>query len=144
MEEQIVYDLYPSSRAAPRHLRVLVVDDDHDTVLSLVMLLRCDGHEVRGLYRGEEVAAAVREFDADVVLLDIGLPDVDGYRVAKALRSRYRDDCPLLVAVTGRNRPEDRALAKDAGFDHYLPKPYNPEVLLGFIEPLRLRAPVLR
>ena len=139
MDEQIVYRLEPSSRAAPRPLRILVVDDDHDTVLSLVMLLRCDGHEVRGLYRGEDVTEAVREFDADVVLLDIGLPDVDGYRVAKALRTRYREHCPLLVAITGRTRPEDRVVAKEAGFDHYLPKPYNPEVLLGLLEPLRLR-----
>jgi DNA-binding response OmpR family regulator len=139
VEEEIVYKLEPTGRTAPRQLRILVVDDDHDTVLSLVMLLRCDGHEVRGLYRGEEVTEAVREFDADVVLLDIGLPDVDGYRVAKALRSRYREHCPLLIAVTGRNRPEDRVVAREAGFDHYLPKPYNADVLLGFIEPLRLR-----
>lgn len=137
MTEPVVYNLEPSRSFALRSLRVLVVDDDQDTVLSLVMLLRCDGHEVRAVYRGEDVVEVVREFDPHVVLLDIGLPDVDGYRVAKALRARYRENCPLLVAVTGRNRPEDRDVVRQAGFDHHLPKPYNPEVLLGLMEPLR-------
>jgi CheY-like chemotaxis protein len=128
--ETFVYDLDAPRAAAARTLRILIVDDDHDTVLSLVMLLRCDGHEVRALYHGGEAVPVVEQFEPEVVLIDIGLPDVDGYEVARALRARYGRACPVLIAVTGRNEPEDRQRSLGAGFDHHLPKPYNPEVLL--------------
>src|ERR1051325_9628599 len=85
-------DLYASPAGhedrAPRSLRILVVDDDRDAVLSVMMLLREEGHEARGLHNGNDVMAALRDFEADVVLLDIGLPDRNGYDVARQVRAR--------------------------------------------------------
>ena len=78
-------------------MRILVADDEHDAVLSLTTLLREEGHEVRGVYRGDAVVDAVTEFSPDVVLLDLGMPDFNGYQVARELRSRYSDARPHLI-----------------------------------------------
>ena len=71
------------------------------------MLLRCDGHEVRALYRAAEVQQAVEQFEPQVVLIDIGLPDVDGYQVARQIRASGSCTKTRLVALTGYNQPED-------------------------------------
>ena len=117
----------------PQRLRVLVADDDRDAVSSLLELLRDEGHEVRGVYTGLDVLDSVRDFAPDAVLLDIGMPHVTGYEVARELRSRYASARPLLIAVTGRNQPSDRNLAQLAGFDHHVVKPYDPDELLGLL-----------
>jgi CheY-like chemotaxis protein len=123
---------------APKSLRVLVVDDDRDAVLSLMMLLREEGHEVRGLYQGNDVLRALREFEADVVLLDIGMPDRNGYDVARQIRQRYGAPRPILIAITAWTKPSDRMLAEMAGFNHHLGKPCQPADLLALLAPLRL------
>lgn len=102
--------------------RVLVVDDDKDTVLSLMLLLRSEGHEAKGAGSAAEMWLLMDEFDPDAVLLDITLPDRNGYDTARALRRRYGETRPVLVAVTAWNKGSDRILAELAGFDHHVGK----------------------
>jgi len=121
------------SRSPQRPLRVLIVDDEKDTVLTLMALVRSDGHESRGAANAAEVWRCVDDFDPDVVLLDIGLPDRSGYEVARELRQRFGEERPKLIAVTGWNKGSDRILAQIAGFDHHVGKPYDPSALLALI-----------
>ena len=114
-------------------LRIVVADDDPDTVLSLRLLLEEDGHTVRGVESGNEALNAVRDFGADVVLLDIGMPGMTGFTVAHTLRERYGSAKPMLIAITGRSAGSDRALARSMGFDHYLAKPYDPNEVLALL-----------
>ena len=113
--------------------RILVADDDKDTVLSLTTLLRDQGYAVRGVHRGAEVLQEVFNFAPDVVLLDIGMPQMSGYDVARTLRERYGSARPALIAVTGRAGEVDRQQARAAGFEHHVAKPYEPEKLLQLI-----------
>src|SRR5881394_1891176 len=80
----------------PRPLRVLVADDEHDAVLSLLLLLRSEGFEAKGVYRGAQVLDALRGFDPDVVLVDISMPDLNGFDVARAVRDVCGDGRPKL------------------------------------------------
>ena len=112
-------------------LRVLVADDDRDAVDSLMELLREEGYEVRGVFGGRAVLDSVRDFAPDVVLLDIGMPHINGYEAARTLRERYASARPLLIAVTGRADANDRNLAALAGFDDHVAKPYDPNELLA-------------
>jgi DNA-binding response OmpR family regulator len=115
-------------------LRIIVADDERDTVLTLVTLLRDEGHEVRGLYRGSDVLRAVEEFDPDVVLLDIAMPDMSGYEVAKEIRARYGLVKPRLIAISGRyTQGSDKVLAEIVGFNHHVTKPYEPNALLALL-----------
>ena len=114
-------------------LRVLVVDDEPDAVLALSLLLRECGHHVRTAYSGADALQAAEVSLPDVVLLDIGLPDQTGYDVARELRARYGKHCPLLVAVTVFRQEADKRLARQAGFDHHLAKPYAPDELLSLL-----------
>jgi CheY-like chemotaxis protein len=113
--------------------RILVADDDKDTVLSLTTLLREEGYDVRGVYRGPEVLEAVFHFAPDIVLLDIGMPQMSGYDVARTLRERYGSARPVLIAVTGRAGAFDRAQSQAAGFEHHVAKPYDPRALLELL-----------
>jgi CheY-like chemotaxis protein len=116
-----------------REPRILVADDDTDAVLSLTALLRDEGYQVRGVHRGAEVLDAVFNFAPDVVLLDIGMPKMSGYDVARTLRERYGSARPALIAVTGRAGETDRQQARAAGFEHHVAKPYQPGELLRLI-----------
>jgi CheY-like chemotaxis protein len=119
-----------------RSLRVLVADDDADTVLTLETVLRDEGHETRGVYRGTDVLRTVRLFVPDAVFLDIKMPDLNGYDVARAVRSKNGN--VLLIAISGAYKAEpDRLLAGMAGFDHFLSKPYQTTDVLRLLEPLR-------
>ena len=113
--------------------RILVADDDKDTVLSLTALLREEGYNVRGVYRGSEVLQAVFHFAPDIVLLDIGMPHMSGYDVARTLRERYGSARPVLIAVTGRAGALDRAQSQAAGFEDHVVKPYDPRALLELL-----------
>jgi CheY-like chemotaxis protein len=113
--------------------RILIADDDKDAVLSLTMLLREEGYAVRGVHRGSEVLQAVFNFAPDVVLLDIGMPQMSGYDVARTLRERYGSARPALIAVTGRSGKTDRQQALAAGFEHHVAKPYEPHALLALL-----------
>lgn len=124
-----------------RRLRILVADDERDQVATLALLLLDEGHEVREVYRGSEVLRMVRDFDPDVALVDIGMPGMTGYDVAREIRQIYGKDRPLLVAVTGWKKSSDQILAKLAGFDHHLAKPFDPAQLFELIEPLASGGP---
>jgi CheY-like chemotaxis protein len=110
----------------PERRRVLVVEDNDDAREMLVYLLRHDGHEVRSAGDGREAIAAAEAFAPQIVLLDVGLPGLDGYEVARHLRASPRTSDALLVALTGYGQAEDRERAFAAGFDHHLLKPAEP------------------
>ncbi len=116
-----------ADRAAPR--RVLVVDDNVDVADSLAILLRLRGHEVDTAYDGPAALKRAGAFHPEVVLLDIGLPGLDGYQVASRLRRRRRTASALLVALTGYGQEEDQSRALAAGFDRHLIKPVDPRVI---------------
>jgi CheY-like chemotaxis protein len=108
---------------AARPCRALVVDDNRDSADTLAMMVELLGHEVRCLYDPHEVPAVVDEFAPDVVFLDVGMPGLSGYDLARVLRSADGGERLLLVAVTGWGQPEDRRRTRDAGFDRHLVKP---------------------
>jgi len=110
-------------------LRVLVVDDNVDTVLSFSMLLEADGHNVRTAHDGLEAVQAALDYRPDLVLLDIGLPGLNGYEVAKRLRQDPGLKNVVLVAVTGYGQNADRQASLQAGFNHHLVKPARLEQL---------------
>jgi CheY-like chemotaxis protein len=122
--------------ASARAGRVLVADDDRDNVSALLALLDAEGFHTRGCYNGFDVIQEIRFFGADAVLLDIGMPRFDGYAVARELRTRYGGATPLLIAVTARSTPFDKALSRSAGFDHHVTKPYEPGELIKLLAPL--------
>jgi PAS domain S-box-containing protein len=114
-------------------VRVLVVDDNRDAAISLAALLRTLGAHARSAHDGTEALDAYRDHLPDVVLLDIGMPGMDGYEVARRLRAIPSDRRPLLVALTGWGQEEDRQRAVDAGFDHHLVKPADLRALLAVL-----------
>jgi len=105
--------------------RVLVVDDNADAANSLAELLRMDGHQAQPAYSAEDALSLAQSFDPDVVLLDIGLPRMDGYEVARRLRHSLLRKGVKLIALTGYGQPEDRERAHCAGFDAHLVKPVD-------------------
>ena len=123
----------------PRPERILVVDDNVDAAETLSRLLRLSAHEVRVAHDGVAALAAAREMNPDVVLLDIGLPKLDGLEVARSLRARADGPRPLLVAITGFGQADDRARTAAAGFDHHLTKPVDPKQLQTLMQTARAR-----
>jgi len=112
--------------------RIVVIDDNVDAAESLAMLLRLKGHEVHVAYDGPAGVALVLKATPDCVLVDIGLPGIDGYEVAKRLRAHDRSmqmNGMLLIALTGYGQDEDRIRSEQAGFDHHLVKPVAQNVL---------------
>ena len=114
--------------------RVLVVDDLPDTTDSMAMLLRLLGHEVRVAFDGPHAIELARTFQPDVVLLDIGMPRMNGYVVASRLRHEPTCKNALLVAVTGYGMEDDRRRAFEAGFDAHLLKPADLNTLKALLE----------
>jgi DNA-binding response OmpR family regulator len=119
--------------ATMRRLRILIADDDRDAAAMLALLLVEEGYEVREVYRGDSVMRFVRDFEPDVVMLDIGMPGMSGYDVARSLKGERGSSAPLLIAVTGWSKGADRVLGRIVGFDHYVTKPYDPSMLLGLL-----------
>jgi len=115
-------------------LRVLVVDDNRDSADSLGMLFRLVGHEIRTAHDGLEAIAAADEFRPDAILLDIGLPKLDGYEVARQIRRLDWGRKTTLIAVTGWGQAEDRERSEEVGFDHHLVKPVDPSALLDLLK----------
>lgn len=127
------------SRAA-RSVRIVIADDDRDTVLTLMMLLRDEGYDVRSVHSGRHVVGAVLDFDPDVVILDIQMPGPSGWEVARTIRGQKGRRQPLLIGISGEyKKGADKILSEIIGFDHYLLKPYDPNALLALLAPLRLR-----
>ncbi len=113
--------------------RVLVVDDNGDAAESLETLLQLWGHQARSALDGKEALIQVAAFEPEIILLDIGLPGMDGYEVARQIRALPAGRSSLIVAVTGYGRSSDRLQSQEAGFDHHLVKPVQPEVLQELI-----------
>jgi PAS domain S-box-containing protein len=132
--------LAPAPEAPPAgavRLRVLVIEDNKDAAASLRMLLEVLGHETRVTYTGREGVAAALAWRPDVVISDIGLPGLDGYEVARELRLHPTTARVRLVALTGYGGDDDRRRSRQAGFDHHLTKPAEPQALLELLTPAR-------
>jgi CheY-like chemotaxis protein len=104
--------------------KILVVDDNMDAAETLALLLRARGHEVRVAHDGASALEVSRTFEPEAALLDIGLPQFDGYELARRMRGEQRRQL-LLIALTGYGRDDDRRLSAAAGFDHHLVKPVD-------------------
>jgi two-component system CheB/CheR fusion protein len=130
---EVAVDEAGSSQAAraskPERLRIVIVDDNVDSAESMAALLRLEGHEVKTAYDGDSMLKAAEEMKPEVVMLDIGLPGMDGYELARRLRQRPQTKSALIVAVTGYGRNEDVQKAMEAGIDCHLVKPINREGL---------------
>src|SRR5262245_30393812 len=126
--------IYPPGKAAEssRRLRILIADDNRDAVATLSALLESEGHAVRGVHRSFDVLGVEREFRPHVVILDLQMPDISGFDLARWVRARHQDRCPLLIAVSGAyTRPDDVRLSRTAGFHYYLKKPFPIDDLLA-------------
>ena len=113
--------------------RILLADDNRDAAESLAIILRLEGHDVELAHDGN---SALRSFAArrpDVALLDIGMPQTNGYEVARRIRAAPEGDNVLLIAITGWAQDADKAESRAAGFDHHLTKPIEPETLIGLL-----------
>jgi two-component system CheB/CheR fusion protein len=129
----------PPAAAAPARRRVLVVDDNVDAAETLGDLLALAGHEVAVVHDGEAAVERARALGPEIVFCDIGLPKLDGYGVARALRGDPRTQGAYLVALSGYALPDDLRRAAEAGFDEHLAKPAP----LAAIEAAVVRAPPL-
>jgi CheY-like chemotaxis protein len=109
--------------------RVLVVDDNRDAACTLALMLTKAGFECRSVFDGQAALVAADEFGPDAIVLDLGMPEMSGLEVARRLRIRNQRSCPLLIAVTGWDKDDDRRRSRDAGFDHHLAKPVSLEKL---------------
>jgi CheY-like chemotaxis protein len=115
--------------AAREGRRILVVDDNQDGARSLALMLELGGHQTQTVHDGLEAIAAAEEFRPDAVLLDIGLPKLDGYEVCRRIRGQPWGRDLVMVAVSGWGQEEDRHRSKEAGFDAHVVKPVDHEVL---------------
>ena len=127
----------PAAEAAGRPLRILVVDDNADAADSLALLLSGDGFAAHSVHDALGALDTAESFQPDVVLLDIGLPIMDGYEVARRLRSRMPARQLRIVALSGYGQQADRDRAARAGFDDYLVKPVEPATLGQFLRSLQ-------
>jgi signal transduction histidine kinase/FixJ family two-component response regulator len=128
----------PACGASVRSRRVLVVDDNVSSAQCLATILKLDGHEVQIAHDGTVALDAVRRFRPEAVLMDIGLPGMDGYEVAQRLQQQpeLRESITLLAAITGYAENEARQRSREVGFDHHLVKPVDPEVVLALLASL--------
>jgi CheY-like chemotaxis protein len=117
--------------------RILIVEDHPDGADSMAMLLRIDGYDVDIARDGLDAVEKARAFQPDVVLLDLGLPGMSGYEVARQMSVHRPERTPLLVAVTGYGRDEDRRRSAEAGIDLHLVKPVEPHQLCSVLERFR-------
>jgi CheY-like chemotaxis protein len=113
--------------------RILVVDDNVDAATTLQLLLKSLGHEACAVYDGQQALSTAVSFRPDVVLLDIGMPGLDGYEVARRLRALRRSEPLRIIAVTGWGQEADRTRSREAGFDVHLVKPVDPGLLTSVI-----------
>jgi PAS domain S-box-containing protein len=121
-------------RPAAARRRVLIVDDLKDSADSLAALVSILGHEARAAYDGESALAVAQEFSPEVVLLDLGMPERDGYDVCRDVRAQAWGRDARVIALTGWGQEEDRRRTREAGFDGHLVKPADPEALLKVLE----------
>jgi CheY-like chemotaxis protein len=122
------------SSKAPAGLRILIVEDDAGYAESLALLLETSGHQVEVAPSGPRGIEAARQAKPDVVLLDIGLPGMSGYEVARQLKGEGGRKKPFIIAVTGYGEPSDRLECAEAGIDLHFVKPVDPEQLRGVVK----------
>jgi CheY-like chemotaxis protein len=122
-------------------LNILVVEDNQDMAESLAQVLRLHGHKVDTAAEGKTALAKAQMRPPDVVLLDIGLPGMDGYEVARCLRRMPGHEKIALVALTGFGQEQDRRLARELGFLHHLVKPVDPPLLCRILAEIRPSSP---
>jgi PAS domain S-box-containing protein len=127
----------PRAQAAIGQRRILVVDDNRDAAESLSMILRFLGADVQVAHGGREALDILSTYEPSVVLLDIGMAGMDGYEVARRIRTAFPEQPPTIVALTGWGQEDDRQRARDAGFDHHLIKPADISVLQALLASLR-------
>ena len=116
-------------KTTPKRFRILVVDDNHDSALSLAMMLSIMGHETRTAHDGESAVETAESFLPEVVLLDIGLPKLNGYEVAQRIREKPWGAAMFLIAVTGWGQEEDRQRSSEVGLNVHMVKPVEPAAL---------------
>jgi signal transduction histidine kinase/ActR/RegA family two-component response regulator len=126
-------ELVPANVPVAAARRILLADDNSDAARALALTLEMDKHEVIVAHDGEEVLALFSRVHPDLVLLDIGMPRMSGYEVARRIRSESENGHVTLIAVSAWARETDRSLAKEAGFDHHLAKPVDPEELVRLL-----------
>ena len=126
-----------------RRFRILVVDDNHDSALSLAMILSIMGHETRTAHDGEMAVVTAESFLPDIVLLDIGLPKLNGYEVAQRIREQPWGASMFLIAVTGWGQDEDRQRSSEVGLNAHMVKPVEVSVLEKLLTELPQNPPVL-
>jgi CheY-like chemotaxis protein len=120
-------------------IRVLIADDNRDAVMVLSILLRSEGYDVRLAQGGKEALAQAAEFHPHVALLDLEMPDYNGFRVAQELSRGWDGQAPVLVAVTACTEAEARQMAQLSGFQHFVSKPYNHQAMLKLLASLPRR-----
>jgi CheY-like chemotaxis protein len=120
--------------AAPGPRRILVIEDHPDAAATLRDILELLGHTVEVALSGPEGVTTAARFGPEIVLCDLGLPEMDGYHVAAELRRNPRTAAARLVAVSGYGEPEDRRRAREAGFDEHLTKPVETEELMAVLQ----------
>jgi two-component system CheB/CheR fusion protein len=126
-----------TARAGALSLRILVADDNQDSAESLALLLQMMGHEVRTELDGAQAVETARAFQPQVVLLDLGMPRLNGYEAARRIRALPGGDDVVLIAQTGWSQPEDRRRSQEAGFDHHVVKPIPSGSLEKLLAPRR-------
>jgi signal transduction histidine kinase/CheY-like chemotaxis protein len=119
--------------------RVLVADDNQDAAQTLALILEIEGHDVRTAHTGLDALRIAESFRPEIALLDIGMPQMNGYQAAREIRDRPWGHSILLVAVTGWGQEQDLQMAREAGFDRHLVKPVDPQTLTGLISQARLK-----
>ena len=124
----------PAAGAGPRRRRILLADDNVDFANSLAQLLAARGHEVRVVHDGAAALATAEEFAPDIAFVDLGMPKVQGYEVARRLRALPSTASCVLVAVTAWGKDNDRRRAREAGFDRHLVKPVDPGEIEAILE----------
>jgi CheY-like chemotaxis protein len=121
------------SHAPTAGRKILVADDDQDSAESLAMLFQMMGHDVRCALSGLEAINLAADFRPDLIVLDIGMPGLDGYEVCRRIRQQPWAHTVVIAALTGWTREEDRDRSHQAGFNHYLVKPVDPQALTDLV-----------
>jgi CheY-like chemotaxis protein len=124
----------PAENAAQAVKTILVVDDNQDAAITLAALLELEGHHVSIANNGESAILTAVTEKPQLVILDIGMPRMNGLQVAEQIREQQHDPDPVLIALTGWDQPEDRRLSAEAGFDYHLVKPVDPAALRGIMD----------
>lgn len=118
------------------NLRILIVDDNRDGADSLAMMLKMFGNETKTAYDGEQAVELCMNYEPDVLLLDLGLPKLNGYDACRQIRQQSSRKPPVIIAQTGWGQEEDRQRTREAGFDYHMVKPIDPAALMSLLSGL--------